>query len=80
MKELDPLSTPYQSKKKEAGNSFIPIRVIKTPENYCFCGNVKKSECDKCAICCSNIMSVIEQSVTHCQSHSSLKDMLDDAV
>lgn len=82
MRELDPLSTTYQSKKKKpVGSSYIPVRVIKKPASHCFCGNVKKLETDiKCAICCSNIISMIEQSVADCQIHSSLKDMLDHTV
>ncbi|CAB4034572.1 Hypothetical predicted protein, partial [Paramuricea clavata] len=64
MRELDPMSTTYQSKRKP-GKSYVPNRIIKNPGRYCFCGNTMEPESNtKCVACCSDIMSMIQQSVT----------------
>ena len=40
MRELDPLSTTYRSKKeKPVGSSYVPVRVTKNLASYRFCGN-----------------------------------------
>ena len=83
VRELDPLNITCRSKKKtgKTVNSYIPNRVTKNPAIYCFCGNTKASESDdKCVICSSDIMRLIQQSVTDSKVHSSLKDILHEAV
>ena len=82
VRELDPLSITYRSNKKtgEVVNSYIPKRVIKNPAKYCCCGNTKASECDKCVICSSDLIRLIQQSVTGCKVHSSLKYFLHEAM
>ena len=35
---------------------------------------------NKCVVCSSDIMSMIQQSVTDCKVHSSLKEMFDEAM
>ena len=82
VRELDLLSITYRSKKKRGKvvNSYAPKRVIRNPAKYCFCGNTKASECDKCVICSSDRMRLIQQSVTDCTVNSSLKDILHEAM
>ena len=82
VRELDLLSITYRSKKKRGKvlNSYAPKRVIKNPAKYCFCGNTKASECDKCVICSSDRMRLIQQSVTDCTVNSSLKNILHEAM
>ena len=80
MRELDPMSTTYRSKRKP-GKSYVPNRIIKNPGRYCFCGNTMEPESNnKCVVCSSDIMSMIQQSVTDCKVHSSLKEMFDEAM
>jgi hypothetical protein len=78
LRELDPMSITYKSGKpaRKRENSYIPLRVVKNPANYCFCGNTKAPETVKCEICSNNMMALIQQSATDCKVHSSLKDIL----
>ena len=80
MRELDPMSTTYRSKRKP-GKSYVPIRMIKNPGRYCFCGNTMEPESNnKCVVCSSDMMNMIQQSVTDCKVYSSLKEMFDEAM
>ena len=64
LRQKDPCSIVYSGGKDKESDSYIPIRVSKKKDNYCYCGEAKGNpDDDKCHICSSNIMKLVEKSV-----------------
>lgn len=64
LREKDPCSVVYAGGKEKKSDSYIPLRVSEKQIKYCYCGEAKANPNDeKCQICSSDIMKLVEKSV-----------------